>query len=164
MAVALILLAALYLAALATPVGLHSVGLLPWRYALGADAIVLMLFGLQYASLDSAALRATRARIVGPEEAPRLHDAVERLCALAELPKPRLAVVESIVPDAFAAGRNPARSTIAITRGLVAELEPTEIEAVLAHELAHVANRDGAVMTVASFPALALGELIDEAP
>jgi heat shock protein HtpX len=69
-----------------------------------------------------------------------------------------------MVPNAFATGRDPARSTIAITRGLVAELEPPEVEAVLAHELAHVVNRDGAVMTVASFPALTLGEVIRGAP
>jgi heat shock protein HtpX len=160
----MVLLIALYAAALATPLWLHSIGVLPWHYALGADAVVLLLFGLQYVSLDRAALRASRARILAAEDAPDLHNAVERLCALAELPKPRVAVIDSAVPDAFAAGRNPAHSTVAITRGLIEELEPAEIEAVLAHELAHIANRDGAVMTVASFPALSLGELIDEAP
>ena len=162
--VAMLLLAALYLAALALPLWLHSVQLLPLHWALVADAVLLGLFAFQYRSLDWAALRASRARFVGPAEAPMLHAAVERLCGVAALPKPRLAVVETDIPDAFAAGRNPARSTIAITRGLVARLEPAEIEGVLAHELAHVANRDGAVMTVASFPALSLREGLREAP
>jgi heat shock protein HtpX len=161
--VAMLLLAALYVAALAAPLWLHSTGLLPLHWALGVAALILVLFGLQYRSLDWAALRASRARFVSPSEAPMLHGAVERLCGVAGLPKPRVAVVDTDLPDAFATGRNPARSTVAITRRLVARLEPSEIEAVLAHELAHVANRDGAVMTVASFPALSLREGLREA-
>ena len=164
MSVAMILLGLLYAAGLALPLWLHSVGLLTWFWALGADGAVLLLFGAQYASLDRAALRASGARFVDREQAPRLHDAVDRLCVLAEVPKPRLAVIDSVVPDAFATGRVPSRSTIAVTRGLVAKLEPAEIEAVLAHELAHVANRDGAVMTIASFPALSLREALAGAP
>jgi heat shock protein HtpX len=164
MAAALVVLAALYGAALAAPLWLWSVGFLPWHYAFGADAIVLALFVAQYAALDRAALRASGARLVSEAEGPRLHAAVERLAALADAPKPRVAVIDIMVPNAFATGRNPARSTIAITRGLVAELEPPEVEAVLAHELAHVVNRDGAVMTVASFPALTLREVIRGAP
>ena len=161
--VAMLLLAALYVAALAAPLWLQSVGLLPLHWALGIDGLILVLFALQYRSLDWAALRASRARFVSASEAPMLHAAVERLCGVAELPKPRVAVVDTDMPDAFAAGRNPARSTVAITRGLVARLDPAEIEAVLAHELAHIANRDGAVMTVASFPALSLREGLREA-
>jgi hypothetical protein len=83
---------------------------------------------------------------------------VERLCGLADLPKPRLAVVRSDVPNAFATGSTPARSTVVVTRGLVRDLEPLEVQAVLAHELSHIANRDGAIMTFASFPALTLRE------
>jgi heat shock protein HtpX len=162
--VAMLLLVALYLGALALPLWLHSAHLLPLLWALVSDAVILGLFGFQYRSLDWAALRASRARFVSAAEAPMLHAVVERLCGVAALPKPRLAVVDTDIPDAFAAGRNPARSTIAITRGLVARLEPAEIEGVIAHELAHVANRDGAVMTVASFPALSLREGLSEAP
>jgi heat shock protein HtpX len=163
MGVAILVLGALYLAALAVPLWLHSIGLLGLAWALILDVALLALFGLQYASLDWAALRAARARFVAHAEAPDLHNSVERLCALAELPKPRVAVVDSDVPDAFATGRNPARSTVAVTTGLLQRLEAREVEAVLAHELTHVANRDGAVMTFASFPALSLREAISEA-
>jgi heat shock protein HtpX len=159
-AAALVVLAALYGAALAAPLWLWSVGFLPWHYAFGTDAVMLLLVVAQYAALDRAALRAAGARIVSEAEGPMLHAAVGRLAALADAPKPRVAVIDSMVPNAFATGRAPARSTIAITRGLLAELEPPEVEAVLAHELAHVVNRDGAVMTVASFPALTLREVI----
>jgi heat shock protein HtpX len=164
MTAALAVLAAIYSAALAAPLWLGSVGFLAWHYALGVDALVLGLLAAQYLALDRAALRAAGARLVSEGEGPRLHGAVERLAALADIPKPRVAVIDSMVPNAFATGRDPARSTIAITRGLVAELEPPEVEAVLAHELAHVVNRDGAVMTIASFPALTLGEVIRGAP
>jgi heat shock protein HtpX len=160
MAAALVVLAALYGAALAAPLWLWSVGLLPWHYAFGVDAVMLALVVAQYAALDRVALRAAGARMVSEAEGPMLHAAVGRLAALADAPKPRVAVIDSMVPNAFATGRAPARSTIAITRGLLAELEPPEVEAVLAHELAHVVNRDGAVMTVASFPALTLREVI----
>jgi heat shock protein HtpX len=163
MVIALLVLAALYAVALAIPLWLQSLGLLSWLWALTLDAVLLFLLGAQYWSLDSAALRASSARLVTREEAPRLHEAVERLAALADMPKPRLAVVDTAVPDAFACGRDPRHSTVVITRGLVDALEPAEIEAVLAHELAHVVNRDGAVMTVASFPALTLRAAIDDA-
>jgi heat shock protein HtpX len=156
MSAAIVLLAALYAIALATPLALAWLGLLPSHYALVADGLIVLLFALEYASLDDAALRSSGARLVDRDEAPKLHDLVERLAALADLPMPRVAVVDTDVPNAFAAGRDPRRSTVFVTRGLVAELEPAEIEAVLAHELAHVANRDGAVMTIASFPGLSL--------
>jgi heat shock protein HtpX len=79
---------------------------------------------------------------------------VERLCAMADLPKPRIAVVDSDVPNAFATGRNPKHAVVAVTTGLWRRLEPQEIEAVLGHELSHIANRDVLVMTVASFFAM----------
>ena len=79
---------------------------------------------------------------------------VERLCAMADLPKPRVAMIDSVVPNAFATGRNPKHAAVAVTRGLWERLEPQEIEGVLAHELSHIANRDVLVMTVASFFAM----------
>src|SRR5919107_847344 len=83
-----------------------------------------------------------------------LHAMVERLCAMADLPKPRVAVIETDVPNAFATGRNPKHAAVAVTTGLWQRLEPREVEGVLAHELSHIANRDVLVMTVASFFAM----------
>ena len=164
MGVTTLLLVGLYLAALVPPLWLFHHGFLPAKAAFGFDGFVLVLVVLQYVSLDRMALRASRARIVEPDDAPKLHAVLARLAGLADVPKPRAAVVESELPNAFAAGRNPVRSTVAVTRGLVERLEPEEIEAVLAHEISHIANRDGAVMTFASFPALTLREAIRSAP
>jgi len=116
--------------------------------------IVLGLAALQYWTSDKLALAAAGAKIVSREEAPELHAMVERLCAMADLPKPRIAVVDTDVPNAFATGRNPKHAVVAVTRGLWERLEPREIEGVLAHELSHVANRDVLIMTVASFFAM----------
>ena len=116
--------------------------------------IVIGLAFFQYYTSDKLALAASGAKIVTPEEAPELHAIVERLCAMADLPKPRVAIVDSDVPNAFATGRNPKHAAIAATSGLMRRLEPKEIEAVLAHELSHVANRDVLIMTVASFFAM----------
>ena len=116
--------------------------------------IVVGLAFFQYYTSDKLALAASGAKIVTPEEAPELHAMVERLCAMADLPKPRVAIVESDVPNAFATGRNPKHAAIAATSGLMRRLDPQEIEAVLAHELSHVANRDVLIMTVASFFAM----------
>jgi heat shock protein HtpX len=116
--------------------------------------IVIGLAVFQYFTSDKIALAASGARVVSREEAPELHAMVERLCALADLPKPRVAVVDTDVPNAFATGRNPKHAVVAVTRGLWQRLEPREIEGVLAHELSHVANRDVLVMTLASFFAM----------
>ena len=116
--------------------------------------IVIGIAFFQYYTSDKLALAASGAKIVSPEEAPELHAMVERLCAMADLPKPRIAVVDSDVPNAFATGRNPKHAAVAVTTGLWRRLEPQEIESVLAHELSHVANRDVLVMTVASFFAM----------
>jgi heat shock protein HtpX len=164
MGVTSLLLVGLYAAVLVPPLWLFHGGILPAKFAFGFDGIVVVLLASQYVALDRMALRASRARIVTASEAPKLHAALEKLAALADVPKPRAAVIDSGVPNAFAAGRNPERSTVAITRGLVERLEPEEIEAVLAHELSHITNRDGAVMTLASFPALTLREAIHSAP
>ncbi len=116
--------------------------------------IVIGLAFFQYYTSDKLALAASGAKIVTPEEQPELHAMVERLCAMADLPKPRVAIVDTDVPNAFATGRNPKHAAIAATTGLMRRLEPQEIEAVLAHELSHVANRDVLIMTVASFFAM----------
>src|SRR5437667_11831602 len=84
---------------------------------------------------------------------------IERLCAMADLPKPRVAIIGTDVPNAFATGRSPKHAAIAVTRGLWQRLEPQEVEGVLAHELSHVANRDVLIMTVASFFAMLAGLL-----
>ncbi len=125
-----------------------NVGLVPML------VIVLAIALLQYYTSDKLALAASGAKVVSAEQAPELHAMVERLCALADLPKPRIAVIDSDVPNAFATGRSPKHAAVAVTTGLWRRLEPQEIEAVLAHELSHIANRDVLVMTVASFFAM----------
>ena len=121
--------------------------------------IVFALAFFQYYTSDKLALRAAGAKIVERDEAPQLHDMIERLCAMADLPKPRVAIIDTDVPNAFATGRNPKNSAVAVTSGLWRRLEPQEVEGVLAHELSHVANRDVLIMTVASFFAMLAGLL-----
>jgi heat shock protein HtpX len=130
-----------------------NVGLIP---------MVVIVFGLaffQYYTSDKLALRAAGAKIVERDQAPQLHDMIERLCAMADLPKPRIAIIDTDVPNAFATGRSPKHAAVAVTRGLWQRLEPQEVEGVLAHELSHVANRDVLIMTVASFFAMIAGLL-----
>jgi heat shock protein HtpX len=116
--------------------------------------IVIGLAFFQYFTSDKLALAASGAKIVERDQEPELHDMVERLCAMRDLPKPRVAVVDTDVPNAFATGRSPKHAVVAVTTGLWRRLEPKEIEGVLAHELTHVANRDVLIMTVASFFAM----------
>jgi heat shock protein HtpX len=121
--------------------------------------IVGVMAFVQYFTSDKLALAASGAKVVSPDEAPQLHEMIERLCGLADLPKPRVAVIESDVPNAFATGRNKKHAAVAVTTGLWNRLEPREVEGVLAHELSHIANRDVLVMTVASFFAMVAGLL-----
>src|SRR5919206_1188300 len=100
---------------------------------------------------DKLALAAMGAREVSPADAPQLHAMIERLCVQADLPKPRVAVVNTRMPNAFALGRSPKNATVCATTGIMDMLSPGELEGVLAHELTHVANRDVLVMTLASF-------------
>ena len=116
--------------------------------------IIFLIAGVQYWTSDKIALAASGAKVVTRDEAPDLHAMVERLCTLADLPKPRVAVIPSEVPNAFATGRSPKHAAVAVTNGLWKRLEPQEVEAVLAHELSHIANRDVLIMTVASFFAM----------
>ena len=112
---------------------------------------------LQYFTSDKLALAGSGAKVVEREQAPELHAIIERLCAMAELPKPRIAMIDTDVPNAFATGRNPKNSAVAVTTGLLSRLEPRELEGVLAHELSHIANRDVLIMTMAGFFAMVAG-------
>ena len=120
--------------------------------------LVIVIMGglafLQYFTSDKVALAAAGAKVVERDQAPELHDMIERLSAMADLPKPRVAVIPTDVPNAFATGRNPKNSVVAVTEGLWSRLSKPEVEAVLAHELSHVANRDVAIMTISSFFAM----------
>src|SRR5215213_6857534 len=125
-----------------------SVGLVPML------VIVVGMAFFQYYTSDKLALMASGAKVVSREDAPALHDMVERLCAMSDLPKPRIAVMDTPVPNAFATGRSPKHAAVAVTTGLWERLEPQEVEGVLAHELSHIANRDVLIMTIASFFAM----------
>jgi heat shock protein HtpX len=100
---------------------------------------------------DKLALRAMGARQVTPQQAPELHAMIERLCLQADLPKPKVAVADTRMPNAFALGRSPKSATVCATTGIMELLSPAELEGVMAHELTHVANRDVLVMTLAGF-------------
>src|SRR3954467_13631947 len=128
-----------------------NVGLVPMLL------IVVALAFFQYYTSDKLALAASGAKVVTREQAPALHDMVDRLCAMADLPKPRVAIIDTPVPNAFATGRSPQHAAVAVTTGLWERLEPAEVEGVLAHELSHIANRDVLIMTVAGFFAMLAG-------
>ena len=119
--------------------------------AVGIVLIAAVLFLVQLFASDKIALRAAGAREVSPAEAPELHAMIERLCVQADLPKPKVAVAQTSMPNAFAMGRSPKRATVCATTGIMELLSPAELEGVMAHELTHVINRDVMVMTIASF-------------
>jgi heat shock protein HtpX len=108
---------------------------------------------------DTVAMKGMRAREVTPEQAPELHQMIDRLCALADMPKPRVGIADINVPNAFATGRSPERSVVCVTTGILGMLTADEMEAVLAHELSHVAHRDVTVMTIASTAGIVAGML-----
>ena len=115
--------------------------------------ILVIAFGLlfcQYLFSDKIALFAMHAKVVTPQEAPELHGMIDRLCALADMPKPRVAIADTDMPNAFATGRSPKAAVVCATTGLLRRLDEPEVEAVLAHEISHVAHRDVAIMTIAS--------------
>ena len=129
----------------------------------GAVAVAAIAIGIafwQWWSSDKVAMRAMRAREVSPEEAPELHGMIDRLCALADMPKPRVGVSDLPVANAFATGRSPDRAVVCVTTGILQKLDAEELEAVLAHELSHVAHRDVLVMTIASSAGIAAGLLM----
>lgn len=122
--------------------------------------IAAALLGAQYWFSDRIALFAMRGRIVEREEYPQLHGVIDRLCATADMPKPAVAVSTMEMPNAFATGRNADHAVVCVTTGLLRRLEPAELEGVLAHELSHVAHRDVAVITVASFLGVLAGLIV----
>jgi heat shock protein HtpX len=144
MAFTMFLLGAVYVVLVVTMlyVGVNGV-----MVALIAGGLALLnLFGS-----DKLALRAMGAREVSPAEAPELHAMIERLCIQADLPKPKVAVADTRMPNAFALGRSPKSATVCATTGIMELLSPAELEGVMAHELTHIANRDVLVMTLAAF-------------
>lgn len=125
-------------------------------FAAGAGVMMIVAFAavmfvVQLFASDKLALRAMGAREVSPAEAPELHAMIERLCLQADLPKPKIAIADTQMPNAFAMGRSQKHSTVCATTGIMNLLSPTELEGVMAHELTHIANRDVAIMTLASF-------------
>jgi len=120
----------------------------------GAVTMVVVIAGLTLAQLflsDKLALAAVGAKVVSPQQAPGLHAMIERLCIQADLPKPRIAVADTAMPNAFAMGRSQKSATVCCTTGIMNTLSPSELEGVMAHELTHVKNRDVLIMTIASF-------------
>jgi heat shock protein HtpX len=133
-------------------------------YAFPQWALIIGLAGIgvafyQWWSSDTLAMKAMRAREVTPEEAPELHGMIDRLCAMADMPKPRVGVADLDIPNAFATGRSPERAVVCVTTGILGKLTAEELEAVLAHELSHVAHRDVLVMTLASTAGIVAGLL-----
>tara|TARA_B100000749_G_C18363553_1_gene438575 strand:- start:284 stop:1078 length:795 start_codon:yes stop_codon:yes gene_type:complete len=119
------------------------------------------MVAFQFFASDKLVLASTRARVVSAEEEPKLHAVVERLSALADMPKPKkIAIMDTHVPNAFATGRSPKNSVIAVTRGLLSRLTEKELEAVLAHELSHIKNKDVMVLTWASLIVVISGFLM----
>src|SRR4051794_36056649 len=128
-----------------------------WAPIIGIVGLGIAWF--QWYNSDTVAMKAMRAREVTPEEAPELHAVIDRLCALADMPKPRVGVADVKIPNAFATGRSPNRSVVCVTTGILGMLTADEMEAVLAHELSHVAHRDVLVMTIASSAGIIAGGL-----
>jgi heat shock protein HtpX len=145
MLLTMFLLAVLYLVFLAVILAFGG----SWTYIL-IVFMMLMLFA-QFFFSDKLVLWSTGGRVVTEQEEPRLHETVSRLCAIADLPKPQIAIVDSNVPNAFATGRSQGSAVVAVTTSLKQKLSQPELEAVLAHELSHVKNRDMLVITIASF-------------
>jgi heat shock protein HtpX len=150
MTLTMFLLGALYVGVVAILIasGLHAAPVL---------VIAALLLFAQYWFSDRIALYSMHGKIVTPEEAPELHGIVDRLCALADMPKPRVAIANTDIPNAFATGRSKNKAVVCATTGILRRLDEDELEGVLSHELSHVAHSDVAVMTIASFLGVAAG-------
>jgi heat shock protein HtpX len=150
MTIVMLLLGALYVTVAA--------GLIAYGVSAAAVLIFALLAGAgQWYFSDKLAMMAMRAQVVTPQQAPELHGMVDRLCALADMPKPRVAIADTDVPNAFATGRSPEHSVVCVTTGIMRRLNDEELEGVLSHELSHVAHRDVAVMTIAGFLGIVAG-------
>jgi heat shock protein HtpX len=150
MTLVMVLMAVLYLAFMALLI----------TQGVSTAAILVIAAGIavaQWYFSDKVALAAMRARQVTPEQAPELHGMIDRLCAMADMPKPRVYITDTDMPNAFATGRSPKHSAVCVTTGIMRRLNAEELEGVLAHELSHVAHRDVAVMTIASFLGVVAG-------
>ena len=144
--------------------GLLYVVFISLLIAIGVQSITVIIIAAallfsQYYFSDKIALYSMGARIVTREQAPELHAIVDRLVAMADMPKPRVAIADIDMPNAFATGRSPKAAVVCATTGLLRRLDTQEVEAVLAHELSHVAHKDVAVMTIASFLGMVAGFL-----
>ncbi len=142
--------------------GLVYVAFMAALVALGVRAIAVLLIAaglllVQFLLSDKIALFAMHGREVSPQEAPELHGIVDRLSAMAGMPKPRVAIANTDMPNAFATGRNQKNSVVCVTTGMLRRLDARELEGVIAHEMSHVAHRDVAVMTIASFLGIVAG-------
>jgi heat shock protein HtpX len=129
-------------------------GFFVWVVLLTAPVLLVLVVGFalfQFAASDKMILASMRAKVVTPEEAPKLHQMVDRLSADAGIPKPKVAIADMAVPNAFATGRSQKHAAVAVTSGLIAMLSDDELEGVLAHEISHIRTKDVVVMTYASF-------------
>ncbi|QYX80334.1 zinc metalloprotease HtpX [Streptomyces akebiae] len=153
MAVTMFLLGLVYVAFIAALIVLLKSTVLVIVIAAG-------LLAAQYWYSDRIALYAMRGRLVTAEEQPQLHGVIDRLCATADMPKPRVAISEMDLPNAFATGRNADHAVVCVTTGLRRRLTAEELDGVLAHELSHVAHRDVAVITIASFLGVLAGLVV----
>jgi heat shock protein HtpX len=136
--------------------GLVYVLLVGVLFAAGASGITILIVAgglllVQFFASDKIALQAMGAHEVSPQEAPQLHAMIERLCVQADLPKPKICVMNTQMPNAFAMGRSQKAATVCATTGILELLSPAELEGVMAHELTHIINRDVMIMTLASF-------------
>ena len=154
MVLTMVLLGLLYVVLMAVLIGALGRGSWPLVIVLGAVGL-----WVQWFFSDRVALAGLGGHEVTPEQAPGLHAIIDRLCALADMPKPRVAIADTDLPNAFATGRSPSRAVVCVTTGLLRRLDRAELEGVLSHELSHVAHRDVTVMTVASFVAVLAGFL-----
>lgn len=144
--------------------GLVYVAFVAALAAMGLSLVIVLVIAggfllVQYWFSDRIALFSMGGHEVSAAEAPVLHGIVDRLCLLADLPKPRVAIADSDLPNAFATGRNQANAVVCVTTGIMRRLDEPELEAVLSHELSHVAHRDVTVMTIAGFLGIAAGLL-----
>jgi heat shock protein HtpX len=145
MTTVIFLLGALFVGIIAVLIAVMPVGWAPFIAIIGLGVV-----WFQWYNSDKVAMKAMRAREVSPEQAPELHAMIDRLCVLADMPKPRVGIADTDLPNAFATGRSPSHSAVVVTTGILRRLSAEELEGVLAHELSHVAHRDVLVMTVAS--------------